>query len=106
MRKICKLIYSILASCVIIFKRAKTKYLLECFFRHLYYLFINKDLLDSKLSLSNNTKLYKKFFDIKISKIDILVDKKDNKIVNRLIASGRVIEFESGTRPESSRIDS
>ena len=46
----------------------------------MYYLFINRDLLNSKLSLSNNTKLYKKFFDTKINKLDILEDKKDNKI--------------------------
>jgi len=51
----------------------------------LYYFFINKDLLNSKLDLSNNIKLYKKFSNIKINKLDILEDKKDNKIVKYYI---------------------
>jgi len=78
MRKICKLIYSVLASRVIISKTTKTKYLLKYLFRHLYYLFINRDLLNSNSSSSNNNKLYKKLFNTKISKLDILEDKEDN----------------------------
>jgi len=51
----------------------------------LYYLFINKDLLNNKLDLSNNIKLYKKFFNTKINKLNILKDKEDNKIVKYYI---------------------
>ncbi len=71
--------------CVIISKRAETKYLSKYIFRHLYYLSINRDLLDGKLDLSNSTKLYKKLFDIKINKLDILEDREDNKIVKYYI---------------------
>ncbi len=85
MRKIYKLIYSILVFCVIISKKAKTKYLLKYIFRYLYYFSINRDLFNSKLDLSNNIKLYRKFFDIKINKLDILKDRKNNKIVKYYI---------------------
>jgi len=78
MRKIYKLIYLILAFRVIISKRVETKYLLKCIFKHLYYLFINRNLFNNKLDLFNNIKLYKKFFDTKINKLDMLEDKKDN----------------------------
>ncbi len=64
------------------FRRIDTKYLLECSLRYLYYLSTNRDLINNKLDLSNNIKLYIKFFDTKISKLDILKNKKDNKIVN------------------------
>jgi len=64
------------------FRRIDTKYLLECSLRYLYYLSTNRDLINNKLDLSNNIKLYKKFFDTKISKLDILKNMKDNKIVN------------------------
>jgi len=72
-------------SCVIISKKAETKYLSKYIFRHLYYLSINRDLLNSKSNLSNNIKLYRKFFDTKINKLDILENKKDNKIVKYYI---------------------
>ncbi len=85
MRKIYKLIYSILVFCVIISKRIETKYLLKYIFRHLYYLSINRDLLNNKLDLSNNIKLYKKLFNTKINKLDILKDRKDNKIIKYYI---------------------
>ncbi len=85
MRKIYKSIYSILVFCVIISKRAKTKYLSKYIFRHLYYLSINRDLLNDKLDLSNNTKLYKKLLNTKINKLDILEDKENNKIVKYYI---------------------
>jgi len=78
MRKICELIYLILASYVIIFKTTKTKYLSKHLFRHLYYLSINRDLLVNNSNSSNNNKLYKKLFNTKISKLDILEDKEDN----------------------------
>ncbi len=68
-------------SCVIIFKKAETKYLLKYIFRYLYYLSINRDLLNNKLNLSNSIKLYRKLFDTKINKLDILEDKNNNKIV-------------------------
>ena len=51
----------------------------------MYYFFINKDLLNSKLDLSNNIKLYKKLFNTKINKLDILENKEDNKIVKYYI---------------------
>jgi len=51
----------------------------------LYYLFINKDLFNNKLDLFNNIKLYKKLFNTKINKLNILEDKKDNKIVKYYI---------------------
>ncbi len=70
---------------VIIFKRVETKYLLECISRLLYYFSINRDLLNNKLDLFNNTKLYRKSFDTKINKLDMLEDKKDNKIVKYYI---------------------
>jgi len=85
MQKIYKLIYLILASCVIILKRAKTKYLSKYLFKYLYYLFINKDLSNNKLNLSKDTKLYKKFFDTKINKLNISKNKEDNKIVKNYI---------------------
>ncbi len=68
-------------SCVIISKKAETKYLSEYIFRHLYYFFINRDLLNNKSDLSDNTKLYRKLSDTKINKLDILEDKENNKIV-------------------------
>ena len=82
MRKICESICSILAFRVIMLKRAKTKYLLKYLFKYLHYLFINKDLFNNKLNSFNNIKLYKKFFNIKINKLDILKDKDNNKIIN------------------------
>ncbi len=85
MQKIYKLIYLILVSCVIIFKRAKIKYLLKYIFRYLYYLFINRDLLNNKLDLFNNIKLYRKFFDTKINKLDILENKNNNKVIKYYI---------------------
>ncbi len=85
MRKIFKSIYSILVSCVIIFKRAKTKYLLKYIFRYLYYLSINRDLLNNKLDVFYNIKLYRKFFDTKINKLDILENRDSNKIVKYYI---------------------
>jgi len=85
MRKIYKLIYSILASRVIMSKRTKTKYLLKYISRHLHYLSINRDLLNSKLDSSNNIKLYKKLFDTKINKLDMLEDKENNKIAKYYI---------------------
>jgi len=51
----------------------------------LYYLFINKDLFNNKLNLFKNIKLYKKLFNIKINKLNILKNKKDNKIVKSYI---------------------
>ncbi len=85
MRKIYKLIYSILVSCVIISKRAETKYLSEYFFKYLYYLSTNKNLSNGKSDSSENTKLYKKLFDTKISKLDMSKDRKDNKTVRNYI---------------------
>ncbi len=85
MQKIYKLIYLILASCVIILKRAKIKYLSKYLFKYLYYLFINKDLSNNKLNLSKDIKLYKKFFDTKINKLNISKNKEDNKIVKNYI---------------------
>ncbi len=93
MRKICQPIYSILASCVIIFKRVETKYLLEYLFKYLYYFFTDKDLSNDKLDLSKNTKLYKKFFDTKISELDILKDKKNNKIIRNYILLKQQLEL-------------
>ncbi len=69
MRKIYKSIYLILVFCVIIFKRVEIKYLSKYIFKYLYYLSINRNLFNSKLNLSNNTKLYRKIFDTKISVI-------------------------------------
>ena len=71
----------ILIFCIIIFKKIETKYLLEYIFRYLYYLSINRDLLNNKLNLSNNIKLYKKLFNTKINKLNILENKNSNKIV-------------------------
>ncbi len=51
----------------------------------MYYLSINRDLLNNKLDLSNNIKLYRKNFDIKINKLDILEDKNNNKIIKYYI---------------------
>ncbi len=84
-QKIYKLIYSILVSRVTIFKKTKIKFLLKYIFRYLYYLFIKKDLLNNKLDLFNNIKLYKKLFNTKINKLDILEDKNSNKIVKYYI---------------------
>ncbi len=85
MRKIYEPIYLILASRVIMSKRAKTKYLSKYISRHLHYLSTNRDLLNDKSSSSNDTKLYKKFFHTKINKLDILEDKNNNKIVKYYI---------------------
>ena len=71
----------ILIFCIIIFKKIETKYLLEYIFRYLYYLSINRDLLNNKLNLSNNIKLYKKLFNTKDNKLNILENKNSNKIV-------------------------
>jgi len=81
MRKICESICSILAFRVIMLKRAKTKYLLKYLFKYLHYLFINKDLFNNKLNLFKNAKLYKKFFDIKISELDMLKNEKTIKLL-------------------------
>jgi len=51
----------------------------------LYYLSINKDSLDGKLGSSNNTKLYKKLFDTKISELGISEDREDDKIAKNYI---------------------
>jgi len=75
----------ILISCIIISKKIEIKYLLEYIFRYLYYFSINKNLFNSKLDLSNNIKLYKKFFNTKINKLDILENKKNNKIIKYYI---------------------
>jgi len=83
----------ILVSCVIIFKRVETKYLSKCIFRYLYYLSINGDLLNSKLDLSNNIKLYRKFFNTKINKLDILEDKNNNKIAKYYILLKQQLEL-------------
>ncbi len=79
--------------CVIISKRTETKYLSEYIFRYLYYFSINRDLFDNKSDLSNNTKLYKKKFDTKINKLDILENKKDNKIVKYYILLRQQLEL-------------
>jgi len=78
---------------VIISKRAETKYLSKYIFRYLYYLSINRNLLDGKSDLSNNTKLYRKFFDTKINKLDILEDREDNKIVKYYILLKQQLEL-------------
>ncbi len=78
---------------VIISKRIETKYLSKYIFRYLYYLSINRDLLDNKSDLSNSTKLYRKLFDTKINKLDILEDKKDNKIVKYYILLKQRLEL-------------
>ncbi len=93
MQKIYKPIYSILVFCVIISKRAETKYLSEYFFKYLYYLSTNKDLSDNKSDLSKNTKLYRKFFDTKISKLDISKNKKDSKTVRSYILLKQQLEL-------------
>ncbi len=93
MQKIYKLIYLILAFCVIMFKRTKTKYLLKCIFRHLYYFFINRDLLNNKLDLSNNIKLYRRLFNSKINKLDILKNKNNNKVVKYYILLRQQLEL-------------
>ena len=48
----------------------------------MHYFSTNRDLINNKLDLFNNIKLYKKFFNTKINKLDILKNKKNNKIVN------------------------
>jgi len=78
---------------VIIFKRAETKYLSKYISRYLYYLSINRNLLDDKLDLSNNTKLYRKFSNTKINKLDILEDREDNKIVKYYILLKQRLEL-------------
>ncbi len=93
MRKIYKLIYSILAFRVIMFKRVETKYLLKYIFRYLYYLSTNRDLFNNKLDLFNNIKLYKKFFDTKINKLDILENKDNNKIVKYYVLLKQQLEL-------------
>ncbi len=92
MQKIYKLIYLILVFRVIIFKKAKTKYLLKYLFRYLYYLFINKYLYNNKLNLSNNIKLYRKSFNTKISKLNIFKDKENNKIAKYYILLRQQLE--------------
>jgi len=93
MRKIYKPIYSILVSRVIMFKRVETKYLSKYLFKYLYYLFTNKDLSNNKLILSKDTKLYRKLFDTKINKLDILKNKKNNKIVKSYILLKQQLEL-------------
>jgi len=63
-------------------KKIDTKYLSKCSLRHLHYFSTNRDLINNKLDLFNNIKLYKKFFNTKINKLDILKNKKNSKIVN------------------------
>ena len=92
MQNIYKLIYLILVFRVIIFKKAKTKYLLKYLFRYLYYLFINKYLYNNKLNLSNNIKLYRKSFNTKISKLNIFKDKENNKIAKYYILLRQQLE--------------
>ncbi len=75
----------ILVSCVIISKKIEIKYLLKYIFKYFYYLFINRDLFNDKLSLFNNIKLYKNFFNTKINKLNILENKENNKIVKYYI---------------------
>ena len=78
---------------VIISKRAETKYLSEYLFKYLYYFFTNKDLSDGKSDLSENTKLYKKLFDTKISELDISKDKENSKIVRSYILLKQQLEL-------------
>ncbi len=59
----------------------------------MYYFFINKKLLNNKLDLSKNIKLYKKNFDTKINKLDILKDKKNNKIIRNYILLKQQLEL-------------
>ncbi len=80
-------------SCVIISKRAETKYLSEYFSKYLYYFFINKNLSDDKSDLSENTKLYRKFFDTKISKLDISEDREDGKTIRNYILLKQQLEL-------------
>ncbi len=93
MQKIYKLIYLILVSCVIISKRVETKYLLKYISRYLYYLSTNRDLLNNKLNLSNNIKLYRKLFDTKINKLNMLKNKEDNKIIKYYILLKQQLEL-------------
>jgi len=79
--------------CIIISKRAETKYLSEYLFKYLYYLFTNKDLSDSKSDLSENTKLYKKFFDTKISELDMSKNRENNKTVRNYILLKQQLEL-------------
>jgi len=81
MRKTCKLIYLILASRLIIFKIIETKYLLKYLLRHLHYLLINRKLINCKLNLFNNNKLYKKFSNINIKEINIFINKINDKLI-------------------------
>lgn len=59
----------------------------------MHYLSTNKDLINNKLDLSNNIKLYKKLFDTKISKLNILENKKNNKIVSNYILLKQQLEL-------------
>ena len=93
MRKICESIYSILALRVIMFRRINTKYLSKCSLRHLYYSFINRDSIDSKLDSSNNIRLYEKFFNTKISEFDILKNEKNDKLISNYILLRQQLEL-------------
>jgi len=50
-------------------KRAETKYLSECFSRHLHHLSTNRDPLDGKSGSSDDAKSYGKPSDTKISEL-------------------------------------
>jgi len=59
----------------------------------LHYFSTNRDLINNKLDLFNNIKLYKKLFNTKISKLNILENKKNNKIVSNYILLKQQLEL-------------
>lgn len=81
MRKTRESIYSILISCLIISKIAKTKYLLRYLLKHFRYFSINRKLSNCKSNLFNNNNLYKKSSNIYIKEIDIFIEKANNKSI-------------------------
>jgi len=64
------------------FIRIETKYLLKYLLRYLHYLSIFKELINCKLNLFINVKLYEKSFNTKIKELDIFINKTNNKLIN------------------------
>jgi len=65
-----------------LFIKVETKYVLKCLLRYFYYFSIFRELINCKLDLFVNLKLYKKSFNTKIKNFDIFVNKTNNKLVN------------------------
>jgi len=64
------------------FIKIETKCLLKYLLRHLHYLSIFRELINCRLDLFVNVKLYEKSFNTKIKELNMFVNKINNKLIN------------------------